>query len=183
MKCHPHRTAATYVSLSSLDVVTLPQNAHCSIVILLAGDVVLRHTRTICCLPWMQHYVIRGNRYVCVPFVLYYRHIEWNNNASTVNHRHICGICMYVYMLKFCHIIAALWLCWNLGRQKIHCDIVSNIEHGIRGGEGKGKNRDTSFWNDLKIFDVLDNNLLFVYLAIIFPDKTSRQRGRGYKFK
>lgn len=134
-------------------------------------DAALRHPRKSICLS--------------VPFVLYYRHIEWNNNASTVNHRHICGICMYVYMLKFCHIIAALWLCWNLGRQKIHCDIVSNIGtwNTTRGGEGKGKNRDTSFWNNLKIFDVLDNNLLFVYLAIIFPDKTSRQRGRGYKFE
>lgn len=47
-------------------------------------DAALRHPRKSICLP--------------VPFVLYYRHIEWNNNASTVNHRRVCGIYIYIYM-------------------------------------------------------------------------------------
>lgn len=89
-------------------------------------DAALRHPRKSICLS--------------VPFVLYYRHIEWNNNASTVNHRHICGICMYVYMLKFCHIIAALWLLKFRSPKNTlrHCFKYWNMEYDSgRRGEGK----------------------------------------------
>lgn len=91
-------------------------------------DAALRHPRKSICLP--------------VPFVLYYRHIEWNNNASTVNHRRVCGICIYIYIYiaKILPHNSSVTLL-KFRSTKIHYETVPNIEHGYeyepgRGGEG-----------------------------------------------
>lgn len=100
MKCHPHRAAATYAySWTLLELWCSDSSVECSLFychfvdrwrsatsrenhMLFTVDAALRHSRKSICLP--------------VPFVLYYRRIEWNNNVPAVNHRYwrTCGICI-----------------------------------------------------------------------------------------